>query len=131
MAKTSVGTSIVFVSTATLAQNVRITSNKTALDTTALSSLVTTAIGGRPTITGSATIFADQTIGLTLAQMFSEASPSGAPINITITSPITGIDYDGDAVITGFNPTWDTDAVMTAEVTWQYTGQIAATRTSS
>lgn len=130
MAKTSVGTNIVFVSTATLAQNVRITSNKTALDTTALNSLVTTAIGGRPTITGSATIFADQAIGLSLAQMFSEASPSGSPINITITSPITGYDYDGAAVITGFNPTWDTDAVMTAEVTWQYTGEINVTRTA-
>lgn len=128
MAKLSNGTTIFFNAVQALATNCRITPSKSAVDTTPLNSLLTTAIGGRPTVTGSATIFCDQAPALTLAQMFSEASPSGAAINIIITSPITGLIYDGDAVITGFNPTWDNDAVMTAEVSWQYSGEINVTR---
>jgi len=117
-----------FGGTSTTGTNVRITSAKTAVDTTALESALTTAIGGRPTITGSATIFADQAASLSLAQIFSEATPSGAAIAVTITSPVTGLVYTGSAIITGYNPSWDNDAVMTAEVTWQYTSTVTATR---
>jgi hypothetical protein len=70
-------------------------------------------------------------VGLTLAQKFSEATPGGAAIDVAITSPNTGLVYDGSAVITGFNPSWDNDAVMTAEVTWQYTGTLTVTRPTS
>jgi len=128
MAKLSNGTTISFASTSTSATNCRITASKTAVDITALNAALTSAVGGRPTVTGSATIFCDQSSGLTLAQLFSEASPSGASIAVLITSALTGLVYSGDAIITGFNPTWDNDAVMTAEVSWQYTGQITTTR---
>ena len=128
MAKLSNGTIITFSGVQTSATNCRITASKSAVDTTSLNALLTSAIGGRPTVTGSATIFCDQATGLTLAHMFSEASPSGAAITIVITSPLTGLNYDGDAVITGFNPTWDNDAVMTAEVSWQYSAEINVVR---
>jgi len=127
----SSGTSVTFAGNAVQTQSCRITSAKNALDSTQLNSLVTTAIAGRPTITGSATIFSSQTVGLTLAQQFSEASPSGSTIAIAITSPVTGLVYSGSAVITGFNPSWENDAIMVAEVTWQYTSTITVTRPTS
>jgi hypothetical protein len=130
-AKLTNGTTIVFGTTEALATNCRITSAKNAVDVTQINAAVTSAIAGRPTVTGSATIFSSHSVGLTLAQQFSEAAPSGVPIDITITSPTTGLVYDGGAVITGFNPSWDNDAVMTAEVTWQYTGTLNVTRPTS
>lgn len=128
MAKLSNGTTISFATTATTATNCRITASKNAVDITALNDLLTSAVGGRPTVTGSATIFADQASALTLAQLFSEASPSGAGITVAITSALTGLVYTGSAIITGFNPSWDNDAVMTAEVSWQYTSTVTTTR---
>lgn len=127
----SSGTSITFAGNAVLTQSCRITSAKNALDSTQLNSLVTTSIAGRPTITGSATVFSSQAAGLTLAQQFSEASPSGSTIAIVITSPATGLVYSGTAVITGFNPSWENDAIMVAEVTWQYTSTVTVTRPTS
>jgi hypothetical protein len=127
----SSGTSVTFSGNAVQTQSCRITSSKNALDSTQLNSLVTTAIAGRPTITGSATIFSSQATGLTLAQQFSEASPSGSTIAIVINSPVTGLVYSGTAVITGFNPSWENDAIMVAEVTWQYTSTITVTRPTS
>lgn len=131
MAKLSNGTIITFSTVATTATNCRVSSSRSAVDLTALNDVLTTAIGGRATVTGSATIFCDQAPALTLAQLFTEGTPSGAAIGIVITSPVTGLVYSGNAFITGFNPTWDSDGVMTAEVSWQYTGQITTTRPTS
>lgn len=131
MAKLSNGTSISFAGVATTATNCRITSSRNAVDLTALNDAITTAIGGRPTVTGSATIFANQSSALNLAHLFTEATPSGAGITVTITSVLTGLVYTGSAIITGFNPSWDNDAVMTAEVSWQYTSLVTTTRPTS
>lgn len=130
-AKLTNGTTITFNAVEALATNCRITSAKNAVDTTQMNAATTSAIAGRPTVTGSATIFSSQSTALTLAHQFSEATPTGTAIGITITSPTTGLIYSGNAVITGFNPTWDNDAVMTAELTWQYTGTLNVTRPTS
>jgi hypothetical protein len=127
-AKLTNGTTITFNAVEALATNCRITSAKNAVDITQMNAATTSAIAGRPTVTGSATIFSSHGTGLTLAHQFSEATPTGTAINITVTSPTTGLVYSGSAVITGFNPSWDNDAVMTAEVTWQYTGTLNVTR---
>lgn len=131
MAVISNGTTISFGGTAVDATDISITASSTAVDTTALNSATSTALQGRPTVTGSATIHIDNATSLTLAGKFTGATPSTSVMVVTINASggtTGGIDFTGDAIITGFNPTYSNDTVQSAQVTWQYTGTITATR---
>jgi hypothetical protein len=62
-----------------------------------------------------------------LAQKFGGANPDGSSVQVVINGAggnTGGQDFSGAAIITGFNVTYSNDQVMTAEVSWQYTGQI-------
>lgn len=131
MAVISNGTTISFGGTAVDATDISITASSTAVDATPLNSATSIALQGRPTVTGSATIHTDSNTALTLAGKFSGATPATAVMSVTINASggaTGGIDFTGDAIITGFNPTYSNDTVQSAQVTWQYTGTITATR---
>lgn len=131
MAVISNGTTISFAGTAVDATDISISASSTAVDATVLNSATSAAIQGRPTVTGTATIHIDNATALTLAQKFTGATPTTSAITVIINASggaSGGVDFTGDAVITGFNPTYGNDAVQSATVSWQYTGTITATR---
>lgn len=131
MAVISNGTTISFAGVATDATDIRISASSSAIDTTTINSVVTLAIQGRPTVTGSATIHMDNATALTLAQKFAGTTPATAAITVAIAASgaaAGGVDFSGSAVITGFNPSWGNDQVQTAEVSWQYVSEITVGR---
>jgi hypothetical protein len=131
MAVISNGTAISFGGSDVDATDISITASSTAIDATPLNSALSVAIQGRPTITGSATIHMDSATALTLAQKFAGATPSTASIVVGIAASGAasgGVDFSGSAIITGYNPSWSNDAVQSATVSWQYTGQITVAR---
>ena len=131
MAVISNGTTISIGGTVVDATDISITASSTAVDTTTLGAVLTTAIQGRPTVTGSATIHMDNATALTLAQKFAGATPSTAAVAIAIAASgaaAGGVDFSGSAIVTGYNPSWSNDAVQTASVSWQYTGEITVAR---
>ena len=132
MAWISNGTSISIGGGAAVdATDISITASSTAVDATPLNSAVSVAIQGRPVVTGSATIHMDNAVALTLAQKFAGAAPVTTSISISIAAAggaSGGVDFSGSAIITGYNPSWTNDAVQTATVSWQYTGDITVSR---
>ncbi len=113
------------------ATDISISASSAVVDATALNSVLSTAIQGRPTVTGSATIHTDNATGLTLAQKFCGATPSTAAVTVAIAASgagAGGVDFSGSAIITGYSPTYTNDAVHSATVTWQYVGEITAAR---
>ena len=131
MAFISNGTTISFGGAAVDATDISITASSTAVDATPLNSKVSVAIMGRPVVTGSATIHMDNATALTLAQKFAGATPDSSTIAIVINAAGAasgGVDFTGTAVITAFNPSWSNDAVQSASVSWQYTGEITVAR---
>ena len=131
MAVISNGTTISFGGTAVDATDISITASSTAVDTTTLGAALTTAIQGRPTVSGSATIHMDSTTALSLAQKFAGATPSTAVMAVAIAASgaaAGGVDFSGDAVITGYNPSWSNDAIQTASISWQYTSTVTVAR---
>lgn len=131
MAVISNGTTISFGGTAVDATDISITASSTAIDATPLNSALSVAIQGRPVVTGSATIHMDNATALTLAQKFAGANPSTSEIAVAIAATggaQGGVDFTGSAIITGYNPSWSNDAVQSASVSWQYTGQITVGR---
>jgi len=132
MAVISNGTSITIGGGAAVnATDISITASSTAVDATPLNSALSVAIQGRPTVTGSATIHMDNETALTLAQKFAGAVPVTTSISISIVASggaDGGVDFSGAAIITGFNPSWSNDAVQSASVSWQYTGEITVGR---
>lgn len=132
MAFISNGTSISIGGGAAVdATDISITASSTAVDATPLNSAVSVAIQGRPVVTGSATIHMDNAVALTLAQKFAGASPVTTSISISIAAAgggNGGVDFSGSAIITGYNPSWSNDAIQTATVSWQYTGEITVAR---
>ena len=121
MAYISNGTTITFGGTAVDATDISITASSTAIDATPLNSALSVAIQGRPVVTGSATIHMDNQTALNLAQKFAGSTPNSSTIAIVI-------DFTGTAVITAFNPSWSNDAVQSASVSWQYSGEITVAR---
>lgn len=131
MAVISNGTTISIGGTPVDATDISITASSTAVDTTTLGAVLTTAIQGRPTVTGSATIHMDNATALTLAQKFAGATPSTATVTIAIAASgaaAGGVDFSGDAVVTGYNPSWSNDAIQTASISWQYTSTVTVAR---
>lgn len=131
MAVISNGTTISFAGTSVDATDISITASSTAVDATPLNGALSVAIQGRPTVTGSATIHMDNATALTLAQKFAGATPNTASITVAIAASgaaAGGVDFSGTAIITGYNPSWSNDAVQTASVSWQYTGEITVGR---
>lgn len=131
MAYISNGTTISFGSTAVDATDISITASSTAVDATPLNSALSVAIQGRPVVTGSATIHMDNATALTLAQKFAGATPNSSTMSVAIAASGAGnggVDFSGTAVITGYNPSWSNDAVQSASVSWQYTGEITVAR---
>ena len=131
MAVISNGTTISFGGTAVDATDISITASSTAVDATPLNSALAVAIQGRPTVTGSATIHMDNTTALTLAQKFAGATPVTSSMVVAIAASgaaAGGVDFSGSAIITGYNPSWSNDAVQSASVSWQYTGEITVGR---
>lgn len=131
MAVISNGTTISFAGTAVDATDISITASSTAVDATPLNGVLSVAIQGRPTVTGSATIHMDSATALTLAQKFAGATPNTASIAVAIAASGAangGVDFSGSAIITGYNPSWSNDAVQSASVSWQYTGEITVAR---
>jgi hypothetical protein len=125
------GTSISIGGTPVDATDISISASSPVVDATALNSVLSVAIQGRPTVTGSATIHTDNATGLTLAQKFCGATPSTAAISVAIFASGAGsggVDFSGNAIITGYTPTYSNDTVHQATVTWQYTGEITAAR---
>ena len=132
MAVISNGTTISFGGGAPVdATDISITASSTAVDATPLNSALAVAIQGRPVVTGSATIHMDNAVALTLAQKFAGATPATSAISVSIVASggvDGGVDFSGSAIITGYNPSWSNDAVQSASVSWQYTGQITVAR---
>lgn len=131
MAVISNGTTISIAGSLVDASDISITASSTAVDTTTIGSLLSTAIQGRPTVTGSATIHTDNATALALAEKFGGTTPQTAAVTIIINAAgaaTGGIDFSGSAIITGFNPSWSNDSVQSASVSWQYTGQITVSR---
>jgi hypothetical protein len=125
------GTTISIAGTSVDATDISISASSAVVDATALNSVLSTAIQGRPTVTGSATIHTDNGTGLTLAQKFCGATPSTGAIAVVISASGAGsggVDFSGNAIITGYSPTYTNDAVHSATVTWQYVGEITAGR---
>lgn len=125
------GTSISIAGTTVDATDISISASSPVVDATALNSVLSLAIQGRPTVTGSATIHTDNATGLTLAQKFCGATPATAAVSVAIFASGAGsggVDFSGTAIITGYTPTYNNDTVHQATVTWQYTGEITATR---
>lgn len=132
MAVISNGTTISFGGGAAVdATDISITASSTAVDATPLNGVLSVAIQGRPTVTGSATIHMDNAVALTLAQKFAGATPTTTSISVAIVASggaTGGVDFSGSAIITGYNPSWSNDAVQSASVSWQYTGEITVGR---
>lgn len=132
MAVISNGTTITFGGgSAVDATDISITASSTPVDATPLNGVHSVAIQGRPTVTGSATIHMDNATALDLADKFGGATPTTSAISVSIAASggaNGGVDFSGDAIITGFNPSWSNDAVQSATVSWQYTGQITVAR---
>jgi hypothetical protein len=131
MAVISNGTTISFGGTAVDATDISITASSTAVDTTTLGAVLTSAIQGRPTVSGSATIHMDSATALSLAQKFAGTTPSTGVIAVAIAASGAasgGVDFSGDAVITGYNPSWSNDAIQTASISWQYTSTVTVAR---
>jgi len=131
MAVISNGTTISFGGTAVDATDISITASSTAIDATPLNSALSVAIQGRPVVTGSATIHMDSATALSLAQKFAGAIPNTSSISVAIAAAgagTGGVDFSGSAIITGYNPSWSNDAVQSASVSWQYTGEITVAR---
>lgn len=131
MAIISNGTTISFAGTAVDATDISITASSTAVDATPLNGVFAVAIQGRPTVTGSATIHMDNATALTLAQKFAGATPVTSAISVAVAAAganTGGVDFSGSAIITGYNPSWSNDAVQSASVSWQYTGEITVAR---
>jgi len=125
------GTSISIAGTPVDATDISISASSAVVDATALNSVLSTAIQGRPTVTGSATIHTDNATGLTLAQKFCGATPSTGAVSVAIFASGAGsggVDFSGNAIITGYSPTYTNDTVHSATVTWQYVGEITAVR---
>jgi hypothetical protein len=125
------GTSISIAGTPVDATDISISASSAVVDATALNSVLSTAIQGRPTVTGSATIHTDNATGLTLANKFCGATPSTGAISVVIFASGAGsggVDFSGNAIITGYSPTYTNDTVHQATVTWQYVGEITAGR---
>lgn len=113
------------------ATDISITASSTAVDATPLNGALSVAIQGRPVVTGSATLHMDNAVALTLAQKFAGATPNTTSTSISIVAAggaAGGVDFSGSAIITGFNPSWSNDAIQTASVSWQYTGEITVAR---
>lgn len=132
MAVISNGTSISIGGGAPVdATDISITASSTAVDATPLNGALSVAIQGRPVVTGSATLHMDNAVALTLAQKFAGATPNTTSTSISIVASggaAGGVDFSGSAIITGFNPSWSNDAIQTASVSWQYTGEITVAR---
>jgi hypothetical protein len=131
MAFVSNGTSISFGGVVVDATDISITASSTAIDATPLNSALAIAIQGRPTVTGTATIHTDNATALSLAQKFAGSTPVVSAIAVAISASGGaggGVDFSGQAIITGFNPSWSNDAVQSASVTWQYTSEISVSR---
>jgi len=131
MAVISNGTTISFAGTAVDATDISINASSTAIDATALNGTLSVAIQGRPTVTGSATIHMDNATALLLALKFAGATPTTSAITVAIAATggaQGGVDFSGSAIITGYNPSWSNDAVQSASVSWQYTGEITVGR---
>lgn len=131
MAVISNGTTISIGGTAVDATDISITASSTAVDATPLNGVLSVAIQGRPTVTGSATIHMDNATALTLAQKFAGATPNTVAVTIAIAASgaaAGGVDFSGSAIVTGYNPSWSNDAIQTASVSWQYTGEITVAR---
>lgn len=125
------GTSISIAGTVVDATDISISATSAVVDATALNAVWSTALQGRPVVTGTATIHTDNATGLTLAQKFSGTTPNTAAVTVTIAASGAGsggVDFTGSAIITGYNPTYTNDAVHQASVTWQYVGEISASR---
>jgi hypothetical protein len=125
------GTSISIGGTLVDATDISISASSAVVDATALNSVLSTAIQGRPTVTGSATIHTDNATGLSLAQKFCGATPSTGAVSVAISASGAGsggVDFTGTAIITGYSPTYTNDTVHSATVTWQYVGEITAAR---
>lgn len=131
MAVISNGTTISFGGTVVNATDISITASSTAVDATPLNSALSVAIQGRPVVTGSATIHTDNETALSLAQKFAGTVPVTSSILLAIAAAgagTGGVDFSGYAIITGYNPSWSNDAVQSASVSWQYTGEITVAR---
>lgn len=132
MAFISNGTSISIGGGAAVdATDISITASSTAVDATPLNSALSVAIQGRPVVTGSATLHMDNAVALSLAQKFAGATPTTSATSVSIVASggaNGGVDFSGSAIITGFNPSWSNDAIQTATVSWQYTGEITVAR---
>lgn len=131
MAVISNGTTITIASVAVDATDISISASSSAVDTTTLGAATTTAIQGRPTVTGTATIHMDNATALTLANKFCGANPVTTEVAIVINASggaTGGVDFSGNAIVTAYNPTYSNDAVQSASVSWQYTGTITAAR---
>lgn len=125
------GTTISIAGTVVDATDISISATSAVVDATALNAVWSTALQGRPVVTGTATIHTDNATGLTLAQKFSGTTPNTAAVTVTIAASGAGsggVDFTGSAIITGYNPTYTNDAVHQASVTWQYVGEISASR---
>jgi len=125
------GTTLSIAGTLVDATDISISATSAVVDATALNAVWSTAIQGRPVVTGTATIHTDNPTGLTLAQKFSGATPATGSVTVAIGASGAGsggVDFTGSAIITGYNPTYTNDAVHQATVSWQYTGEITASR---
>ncbi len=131
MAMISNGTTISFDQVLTDASDISITATSAAVDATPLNSAYAVAIQGRPLVSGSATIHTDNATALTLAQKYAGVTPDTDYVSVVINARggvNGGVDFSGNAVILSYNPSWTNDTVQTAQVSWQYTGQITVTR---
>ena len=131
MAAIANGTTLSIAGTVVDATDISISATSAVVDATALNSVWSTAIQGRPVVTGTATIHTDNATGLTLAQKFSGATPNTDAVAVAIAASgagTGGVDFSGTAIITGYNTTYANDTVHQATVSWQYVGQITAAR---
>jgi hypothetical protein len=131
MAAIANGTSLSIGGVLVDATDISISATSAVVDATLLNSPFSAALQGRPVVTGTATIHTDNATGLTLAQKFSGANPNTNAISMNIAASgagAGGVDFEGSAIITGYNPTYTNDAVHQATVSWQYVGQITAAR---
>ncbi len=131
MAFISNGTTISFDQALTDASDISITATSAAVDATPLNSAYSVAIQGRPQVSGSATIHTDNPTALALAQKYAGVTPDTDYVSVVINArggANGGVDFSGNAVILSYNPSWTNDTVQSAQVSWQYTGQITVTR---
>ena len=125
------GTSLSINSVVVDATDISISATSAVVDATALNSVFSTALQGRPVVTGTATIHTDSTTGLTLAQKFSGATPATGAVPVAVDASggaSGGVNFSGSAIITGYNTTYANDTVHQATVSWQYVSEITASR---